>query len=74
VVSLRDAIIAAAAELGYPFGIDDFPQPVGRPWPVNRATLQPHIGPSPYRGNSRALLSGGERSARVRIKLGLCKF
>jgi HAD superfamily hydrolase (TIGR01509 family) len=42
----RDAIIAAAAELGHPFSIDDFLKLVGRPWPVNQATLQKHIGPT----------------------------
>ena len=40
----RDAIIAAAAELGHPFRIDDFLQLVGRPWSVNQVTLQKQIG------------------------------
>ncbi len=40
----RDAIIAAAVELGHPFGIDDFLKLVGRPWSVNQVTLQKHIG------------------------------
>jgi HAD superfamily hydrolase (TIGR01509 family) len=42
----RDAIIAAAAELGHPFGINDFLKLVGRPWSVNQVTLQKHIGPT----------------------------
>lgn len=41
----RDAIIAAAGELGHPFAVADFLKLVGRPWTVNRATLQHHIGP-----------------------------
>jgi beta-phosphoglucomutase-like phosphatase (HAD superfamily) len=41
----RDAIIAAAGELGHPFTVADFLKLVGRPWTVNRATLQQHIGP-----------------------------
>jgi HAD superfamily hydrolase (TIGR01509 family) len=40
----RDAIMAAASELGYPFTAEDFLKLVGRPWSVNRVTLQVHIG------------------------------
>ena len=42
----RDMIMAAADELGYPFGADDFLKLVGRPWSVNRMVLQDHIGPT----------------------------
>jgi HAD superfamily hydrolase (TIGR01509 family) len=41
----RDAIMAAADELGHPFTVADFLKLVGRPWTVNRVTLQQHIGP-----------------------------
>ena len=41
----RDAIIVAAGELGHPFTVADFLKLVGRPWSVNRVTLQQHIGP-----------------------------
>jgi len=40
----RDAIMAAAAELGHSFTVKDFHKLVGRPWPANRITLQEHIG------------------------------
>jgi HAD superfamily hydrolase (TIGR01509 family) len=39
-----DAFLAAAAELGHPFGFDDFLKLVGGPWPVNQVTLQEHVG------------------------------
>ncbi|MBO1079307.1 HAD family hydrolase [Roseomonas haemaphysalidis] len=42
----HDAILAAARELGHRFTTADFLLLVGRPWPVNRAALQAHIGPS----------------------------
>jgi HAD superfamily hydrolase (TIGR01509 family) len=42
----RDAIIAAAGELGHPFTVEDFLKLVGRPWSVNRVTLQEQIGPT----------------------------
>jgi beta-phosphoglucomutase-like phosphatase (HAD superfamily) len=42
----RDAIVAAASELGYSFTVEDFLKLVGRPWPVNWVALQEHIGPS----------------------------
>ena len=42
----HDAILAAARELGHPFTTADFLLLVGRPWPVNRAALQEHIGPA----------------------------
>ena len=42
----RDALMAAARELGYSFTLDDFLQLVGRPWATNRVTLQEHIGPT----------------------------
>ena len=42
----RDAIIAAASELGHKFTVADFLKLVGRPWSINRATLQQHIGPN----------------------------
>jgi HAD superfamily hydrolase (TIGR01509 family) len=42
----RDAIITAAGELGHPFTVADFLKLVGRPWTINRATLQQHIGPT----------------------------
>ena len=42
----RDAIIAAAGELGHRFTVEDFLKLVGRPWSVNRATLQEQIGPT----------------------------
>jgi len=41
----RDAIMAAADESGLPLTVDDFLKLVGRPWSVNRVTLQEHIGP-----------------------------
>jgi HAD superfamily hydrolase (TIGR01509 family) len=40
----HDAIVAAAHELGHHFTTADFLMLVGRPWPVNRAALQAHIG------------------------------
>lgn len=42
----RDAIIAAAGELGHPFTVEDFLTLVGRPWSANRVALQEHIGPT----------------------------
>ncbi len=42
----RDAIIAAACELGHRFTVEDFLKLVGRPWSANRVTLQDHIGPA----------------------------
>jgi HAD superfamily hydrolase (TIGR01509 family) len=42
----RDAILAAARELGHPFTVDDFLKLVGRPWSINSAALQKHIGPA----------------------------
>lgn len=42
----HDAILAAARELGHRFTTTDFLLLVGRPWPVNRAALQEHIGPA----------------------------
>jgi HAD superfamily hydrolase (TIGR01509 family) len=41
----RDAMIAAAAELGLDFGADDFLQLIGHPWPVVRGLIEDHIGP-----------------------------
>jgi HAD superfamily hydrolase (TIGR01509 family) len=41
----RDAILAAAQELGHEYTVDDFLRLVGRPWAVNRMALQEHIGP-----------------------------
>jgi len=41
----RGAVMAAAGELGHPFTVEDFLKLVGRPWSVNRVTLQEHIGP-----------------------------
>jgi HAD superfamily hydrolase (TIGR01509 family) len=41
----HDAILAAAQELGHSFTTEDFLKLVGRPWLVNRAALQEHIGP-----------------------------
>ncbi|MCG7361474.1 HAD family phosphatase [Roseomonas sp. ACRSG] len=41
----HDAIMAAARELGHSFTTEDFLKLVGRPWLVNRAALQEHIGP-----------------------------
>lgn len=42
----REALLAAARELGHVFTVEDFPQLVGRPWAANQVTLQNHIGPS----------------------------
>jgi len=42
----RDAIIAAAGELGFPFTVEDFLELIGHPWPVVRTTLQARIGPA----------------------------
>ena len=41
----QDTFLAAASDLGHPFTTEDFLKLVGRPWSVNRATLQQHIGP-----------------------------
>lgn len=41
----RDALLAAAAGLGHQFTHDDFVKLIGYPWPVNRVTIQNHIGP-----------------------------
>jgi len=41
----HNAIMAAAKELGHSFTAEDFLKLVGRPWPINRAALQEHIGP-----------------------------
>lgn len=40
----REAILAAAAELGHAFTATDFLALIGLPWSVNRMTLQRHIG------------------------------
>ena len=42
----RDAILAAARELGHRFTAEDFLLLVGRPAEVNRLALQEHIGPA----------------------------
>jgi HAD superfamily hydrolase (TIGR01509 family) len=42
----RDAIVAAARELGHSLPVDDFPKLIGRPWSANRLALQEHIGPT----------------------------
>ena len=42
----RDAILAAARDLGHSYTADDFLTLVGRPWSANRITLQAHIGPA----------------------------
>ena len=41
----RDAIMAAAVDLGHSFKVGDFLKLVGRPWSANRLALQEHIGP-----------------------------
>ena len=42
----RDAILAAARDLGHKYTVDNFLDLVGRPWAVNRLALQEHIGPA----------------------------
>ncbi|WP_211257536.1 HAD family hydrolase [Muricoccus aerilatus] len=42
----RDAILAAAGELGHAFTVADFLKLVGRPWATNRLAIQEHIGPA----------------------------
>ena len=42
----RDAILAAARDLGHRFTAEDFILLVGRPAEVNRLALQEHIGPA----------------------------
>ncbi|NKE43760.1 HAD family phosphatase [Roseomonas frigidaquae] len=44
-VLYREAILAAARELGHAFTAADFPELVGRSWALNRVTLQRHVGP-----------------------------
>ncbi|WP_439594546.1 HAD family hydrolase [Falsiroseomonas sp.] len=41
----REAILAAARDLGHAFTEADFPELVGRSWALNRVTLQRHVGP-----------------------------
>ena len=41
----RDAILAAAVELGHGFTEEDFLKLVGLPWSVNQIIMQKHIGP-----------------------------
>lgn len=43
-VLFRDAILAAAQELGHHYTVEDFLGLIGRPWSVNRIALQEHIG------------------------------
>lgn len=42
----RDAILIAAAELGYPFTVQDFLKLVGQPWATDRVTLQEQLEPT----------------------------
>ena len=59
----RDAILAAARELGHDFTLEDFLRLVGRPWAVNRIALQEHIGPA---GDVEAFRSAWARHYQAR--------
>jgi HAD superfamily hydrolase (TIGR01509 family) len=65
----RDAIMAAADELGHPFTVADFLNLVGRPWSVNRATLQDHIGPNHDPDVFRAVWMQRYEGLRARLSL-----
>jgi len=41
----RDAFLTTARELGHSLAVTDYLELVGRPWALNRATLQQHLGP-----------------------------
>ena len=65
----KEAILAAARELGHRFTAEDFLGLVGRPWSANRITLQEHIGPA---GDVEAFKSAWTRHYEAtRASLGL---
>ncbi|MGK7865080.1 HAD family hydrolase [Falsiroseomonas sp. E2-1-a4] len=41
----RDAFLTTARELGHSLAVTDYLELVGRPWALNRVTLQQHLGP-----------------------------
>ena len=65
----RDAIIAAAGELGHGFTVADFLTLVGRPWSANRVALQEHIGPSGDVDAFRAAWIGHYERTKNRLAL-----